>query len=185
MVWERGAKRREPWHFFGTPLCPSCPERGGYHGISGHPHKADHCWCVCCLCVCACVWVCLPHWVAWQQPLGTTSPSKKLKSCRGQCQPATWTAAFLCPFRRVRSDFFPLPAIYLSHVSTRGTHTQSPTKPVSLSARCKVSERSHNCYLDDDLSSLNTKETCCQRLANHQWSAACFSSVQWCEWTFH
>ncbi len=61
VVWER--EKKEPWHFFGTPLCPSCPERGGYHGISGHLIKqtiVGACVSVCvCMCMCMCVCVCV------------------------------------------------------------------------------------------------------------------------------
>lgn len=54
----RKKKKKEPWHFFGTPLCPSCPERGGYHGTSGHLIKRTI---VGALCVCARARECVCH----------------------------------------------------------------------------------------------------------------------------
>ena len=182
VVWERGGRKKkgEAWHFFGTPLCPSCPERGGYHGISGHLIKqtiVGACVCVCvCVCVCAwvctcvCLCVCVPHWVAWQQPLGTTSTGKRLKSCRGG------SASLPCYI------YMNSPPSSQSDLFSNHTHAHTHTwKSVSILQRIKKKkkkkkrkERESNCFSDHDLSSSNTNATCCQRLANQRWSGRVF-----------
>lgn len=100
MVW-KGGEKKEPWHFFGTPLCPSCPEWGGYHGISGHLIKQT----IVGACVCVHVRVCMCHTELhgnnlWTVPARSSTlavDSARLQRSRNVSFPSTHCAHTLTP----------------------------------------------------------------------------------------